>query len=948
MPTRIDATFQNAQSITLDAFTPPAGAATPFKDATIRVGKDAFRVSFAGDGNVSVSFATTSFFHLFQGSRKTAVRDRIQELVALHAQISLPTLTAGLAKAVSTTAFRDNVERTMREEKGRIGQAAGGKLAHYGFSDVRIQAAGIIDKASVGRNGKYVLTQQLINDYNESIGLPGTLDQASETIAFVRDNDQGKWKYSRALAGGISAEDQAAWGAFLKGHDIDLFSKIRKARAEAAGGKTTGWAGEIARQGLKGAVLDLVRKNLDPRVIRPNPDVNFVLNAVADAVIETVDTDFAGLDRAGIAARLREIVARHAPRGRENLAQAVFNNAATTAFWRQTSKLGLDFFKARGETVVFEWTTFDGAKTNGTELDDKWWKRPDEDVRDRFGVAVTNSEMRHLQGTKYAEKLGAGRVVKIEGALSQAEAEQIVQEKVDRLKALPEADLRRIVADLKAGFAKMDATTFHDAARHALASLPQDVYLSYMMPNGTFEGRDIRPMIEQAFRRLSEKLAATTSLVAQATLLSSLPEAFEAELLADPKIVADLARLRQSGEGEAVAARTRNERTLAGLGSGRGGEVFFAPDTGRPNALGELLLGDGGDIAALVNELREKFAEKMGITADEALSHPAFKTFLPRAALAAHGSYDALIKSLDTVKLASDARDALVADGHLPQPADRLFARRGEWDLNRLIFNEAVAAKAAGRAVDLAKLAKDADRLREICRGAQDFAAQVGRLVNPEDREGLRLTDAERDRLEDAYLDRDRSAVVAYRRSGREEDARQVAGEARTTLDRTAAFVAALRTEGNGLPDDMFKSLVIDAVATRAKPVHGKIAVALLAAVRDGGPIPLNSGKTAVERLRNFARALADRIGPAWRDTTRAAAGDMAAADGAWGHDDGNTSMRMFFMAYLKANPNVKAFLDRTLDGEAVAGVMDYDLYALTPDDPLPHVLEQIGTYGQL
>ena len=118
--------------------------------------------------------------------------------------------------------------------------------------------------------------------------------------------------------------------------------------------------------------------------------------------------------------------------------------------------------------------------------------------------------------------------------------------------------------------------------------------------------------------------------------------------------------------------------------------------------------------------------------------------------------------------------------------------------------------------------------------------------------------------------------------------------------------------------------------------------------MRDGGPIPLNSGKTAVERLRNFARALADRIGPAWRDTTRAAAAEMAAADGAWGHDDGNTSMRMFFMACLKANPNVKAFLDRTLDGEAVAGVMDYDLYALTPDDPLPHVLEQIGTYGQL
>ena len=391
MPTRIDATFQNAQSITLDAFTPPAGAATPFKDATIRVGKDAFRVSFAGDGGVSVSFATTSFFHLFQGARKTAVREQIQALVRERSELG--SLAADIGKVVAVTGFRDNVERMLCREKANISRAAGGKLAHYGFSDVRERAVPLINRAAEGRaGGAPILTQQLINDYNESIGLPGTLDQASATIAFVRDNDRGAWPYNPALAAGISAQDQADWGAFLKGHDIDLFTKIRKARAEADGDKTTGWAGEIARQGLKGAVLDLVRKNLDPRVIRPNPDVNFVLNAVADAVIETVDTDFAGLDTAGIEARLREIVARHAPRGREDLAQAIFDNAATTAFWRQTSKLGLDFFKARGETVVFEWTKFDGAKTDGAELADKWWKRPDADVGDHAGVAVTNSE----------------------------------------------------------------------------------------------------------------------------------------------------------------------------------------------------------------------------------------------------------------------------------------------------------------------------------------------------------------------------------------------------------------------------------------------------------------------------------------------------------------------------------------------------------------------------
>ena len=878
MPTRIDATFQNAQSITLDAFTPPAGAATPFKDATIRVGKDAFRVSFAGDGGVAVSFATTSFFHLFQGARKTAVREQIQALVRERSELG--SLAADIGKVVAVTGFRDNVERMLCREKANISQTAGGKLAHYGFSDVRERAVPLINRAAEGRaGGAPVLTQQLINDYNESIGIPGTLDQASATIVFVRDNDRGAWPYNPALAAGISAQDQADWGAFLKGHDIDLFSKIRKARAEAAGVKTTGWAGEIARQGLKGAVLDLVRKNLDPRVIRPNPDVNFVLNAVADAVIETVDTDFAGLDTAGIEARLREIVARHAPRGREDLAQAIFDNAATTAFWRQTSKCGLDFFKARGETVVFEWTKFDGAKTDGAELADKWWKCPDADVRDHAGVAVTNSEMRHLQGAKYAAKPGGGRVVRVE-AISQADAERIVAEKAERLRALPKADLDAIVADLKAGFRTMNVDTFAATAQHIVDHFPVNVRATW----SAWSDSKREKVIENALSRLAERLNALTSPVAQAAMLSCLPEVFEAEFLCDAGIVRELendrAYMEQANRPRAASARQLAERRLAGMDRGRGGEVFFASDTGRPNALGELLLGDGGDIAALVGELRDDFAAKMGIPPDEALRHLAFKAYLPRAAAAARGSFDVLLKSLDTVKRASDARTALAAQDNPPLQADRLFARRGDWDLNRLIFNAAVAAQAADRAVDLKKLARNADGLREICRGAQDFAAHVARQVNPEDREGLRLTDAERARLEDAYLDRENSSVRAYRLSGSDAEFQKIGSEAGAILHKTAELVAALRAEAEGLPDDQFKSLVIDAVATRAKPVHGTVALAALAATRNGEPIPMDNGATATERLQNFARALADRIWPDWGEAKRAAAVDMVAAGG--------------------------------------------------------------------
>ena len=664
-------------------------------------------------------------------------------------------------------------------------------------------------------------------------------------------------------------------------------------------------------------------------------------------MIETVDTDFAGLDTAGIEARLREIVARHAPRGREDLAQAIFDNAATTAFWRQTSKLGLDFFKARGETVVFEWTKFDGAKTDGTELADKWWKRPDADVRDHAGVAVTNSEMRHLQGAKYAAKPGGGRVVRVE-AISQADVERIVAAKAERLRALPKADLDAIVADLKAGFRTMNADTFAATAQHIVDHLPVNVRAAWSV----WRSSERKAVIENALSRLAERLNALTSPVAQAAMLSCLPEVFEAEFLCDARIVRELENDRsateQANRPRAASACQLAERRLAGLDRGRGGEVFFASDTGRPNALGELLLGDGGDIAALVGELRDDFAAKMGIPPDEALRHPAFKAYLPRAAAAARGSFDVLLKSLDTVKRASDAKDALVARGDLRLPVDRLFARRGEWDLNRLVFNEAVAAKAADRAVDLDRLARNAAGLRAICEGAQDFAAHVARQVNPEDVEGLRLTDAERARLEDAYLDRENSSVRAYRLSGSDAEFQKIGSEAGAILHKTAELVAALRAEAEGLPDDQFKSLVIDAVATRAKPVHGTIALAALAATRNGEPMPLDNGATATERLRNFARALADRIWPDWGEAKRAAAVDMAAADGEWGHDDGNTSMRMFFTAYLKANPHVAAFLDRTVNGETVAGVMGYDRSALAPDDPLPYVLEQIGAYGQL
>lgn len=284
MPLNIDASFRNVNALNLDAFKSTDGA-REFKNTTVEVAGKTFNVSFADNGKVSVSFATTSFFHLFQGAAKTAVLEKVQELVDLNS------LTRDLAKAVTVSSHSDFVESTMKEEESSIA-ASGGRFAHYGFSDVRESSAKVITQVLRQRmeSGQSEIRHQLINDYNVAIGLPGNSSAATMT-AFVRDLNAGRPGTCMEVEG-VEESDAACWRDYLKGHDLDMFSKIRLARTEAAKGKTTGWAGEISRQGLEGAVLDMIRKNIDPRMVRSAPNVNSLLLPVARAIIEATDTDF--------------------------------------------------------------------------------------------------------------------------------------------------------------------------------------------------------------------------------------------------------------------------------------------------------------------------------------------------------------------------------------------------------------------------------------------------------------------------------------------------------------------------------------------------------------------------------------------------------------------------------------------------------------------------------
>ena len=88
-----------------------------------------------------------------------------------------------------------------------------------------------------------------------------------------------------------------------------------------------------------------------------------------------------------------------------------------SAFFRQTSKLGLDFFKEQGTPVMFYWTNPQGFSMpdNNSALTDKWWHNPDAKIRDHHAAYITFSEMRHVTKMQKAPDAATFSLSKVMG-----------------------------------------------------------------------------------------------------------------------------------------------------------------------------------------------------------------------------------------------------------------------------------------------------------------------------------------------------------------------------------------------------------------------------------------------------------------------------------------------------------------------------------------------------
>ncbi len=408
------------------------------RDALITLNGKDYKVT-VNNGSVDVNRSHRSLWGSFKGmfySNKTQTCDAIAERIL---------------KDLRHAAMSENTKKTVSamDKQGVLGNSR--EIVHYGFSDNR--SYGELGVAELERElpgKKFNITT--IDDYNACTGIFCDENKATTYIFnAIEMIKSGNYDFFHELANSKDPQhkmDNKAltemqqkypidklqkWGAFLtKNADrADIIGKLYNyltMPGNARDLKKTGWAHEFAKNPDK-ALQKFVMKNLGHGASIVPGDVEKLAGLLKKYVTE-IGSKQTTEEKA---AALKEFMSKNFPKDihvveqdREELGSgsslhSLFNTVLNTAFFRQTSKIGLDFFRQEKTPVMFQISDFRG-KTDASKikkipnsgderfsdarlnidsmgnLSDKWWKKTSTaDFDPNLNCApITHSEIRHL------------------------------------------------------------------------------------------------------------------------------------------------------------------------------------------------------------------------------------------------------------------------------------------------------------------------------------------------------------------------------------------------------------------------------------------------------------------------------------------------------------------------------------------------------------------------
>lgn len=390
-------TVNNVNQIDSSAFV--EDSTQKLQNGTIRLGKSIYNVRFE-NGDIKVGFKNW-FLNLFHRNMSKAIKSQLEKKLSAD-------------KFVITQSFNAAKE---------IGSKGGVKqVILYGMSEVRQVGKAAIEKANeelkVEGKGFKATT---IDTYNSSIGVDWDLvkDDPITIFSSIRNGTVDSNMTEDDINGYdevIEQDTRTEWKQFLKQNadKIDIFKKIANfinegSHPAARGAKKTGWAEQVRKYGEDATLKGFILKQLSPETRR-----DYLKNGTIDTYVCILKECVAKTNEGNLTKQEYEaILKKYYPHHDEMIDNITrhddfypcrdFKEVITNAFFRQTSKLGLEFFQSKGVKVVFHWTNRKGnsmnTQSNKEDLHNKWWLNNNylnKANKNKYG-SITYSEMRHVE-----------------------------------------------------------------------------------------------------------------------------------------------------------------------------------------------------------------------------------------------------------------------------------------------------------------------------------------------------------------------------------------------------------------------------------------------------------------------------------------------------------------------------------------------------------------------
>lgn len=376
------------------------------QNGSIRLGKSIYNVKFV-NGDIQVKFKNW-FLNLFNRNMSKEIKSHLEEKL---------------------TADRFVITESFNAAK-KIGSKSGIKqVVLYGMSEVRDKGKKAIDQANeqLKTEGKQGFKATTVDTYNSSIGIDWDqiADDPVSMFAKIKDGTIGNnmtEKDENGFEEVIEQDTRQEWKQFLQKNadKVDIFKKISSFIKEGIkplhmGQKTTGWANQVNKYGVDATLKGFILKQMEPD-LRDNYLKDGTIDSYVEILKECVDKYKKG---ALTKEEYNAILDKHFPNHKVDdngdhhedfYKHRAFGDVIANAFFRQTSKLGLEFFQEKGIKVVFQWTNKHGlsmnTEKNQAELHNKWWlNNQHKKLSNKFKYgSITYSEMRHVE--RLAKKLG--------------------------------------------------------------------------------------------------------------------------------------------------------------------------------------------------------------------------------------------------------------------------------------------------------------------------------------------------------------------------------------------------------------------------------------------------------------------------------------------------------------------------------------------------------------